>query len=349
VFKNQTPQQLSVLIALVTAVTVLVFYLILLALGQAEMETWAAVALLCAVFVATYYTNFRFIRYFLFRRIKLIYKLIHSSKLPSSFNDKAMDMSKDVIEEVEKEVNEWMIQQTMEQEAVKQESQFRREFIGNVSHELKTPIFNIQGFVHTLLDGGLYDNDINLLYLRRAAKNIERLQHIVDDLETINKLEAGQMVLDLVEFNVRELCDEVFADMEMRARERSIRLIYKDGAAQSFMVRADKENIRQVLTNLIHNSIKYGKEGGVTKASFYDMESYILIEISDNGIGISPEHLKHVFERFYRIDKSRSRDAGGTGLGLSIVKHILEAHKQKVTVRSNKGAGTTFGFTLEKV
>ncbi len=348
-FKNQTPQQLSVIIALITAVTVLVFYLILLSLNLAQMESWAAVALLCAVFGVTYYTNYRFIRYFIFRRIKLIYKLIHSGKLPADFSDAKVDMSQDVIAEVEKEVSDWMVRQNMEAEEVIKQSAFRREFVGNVSHELKTPIFNIQGFILTLLDGGLYDNNINLMYLRRAAKNVERLQAIVEDLETISKLEAGQMVLDLVEFDVHELCQEVFGDLEMRARERNIRMVFKEGAGQHFMVRADKESIRQVFTNLIHNSIKYGKEGGVTKLSFYDMESYILIEVSDNGIGISPENLKHVFERFYRVDKSRSRDAGGTGLGLSIVKHIVEAHKQKVTVRSTHGQGTTFGFTLEKV
>lgn len=156
------------------------------------------------------------------------------------------------------------------------------------------------------------------------------------------------MVLDLREFDIHDLTDEVFADLEMRAVERNIRLMYKDGANQHFRVRADKESIRQVLINLVHNSIKYGREGGMTKISFYDMETYVLVEISDNGIGIQPEHLTHVFDRFYRVDKSRSRDAGGTGLGLSIVKHIIEAHKQTVTVRSTVGQGSTFGFTLEK-
>jgi two-component system phosphate regulon sensor histidine kinase PhoR len=185
-------------------------------------------------------------------------------------------------------------------------------------------------------------------YLQRAAKNVDRLQAIVEDLETINKLESGQMILDLREFDIHNLADEVYADLEMRARERNIRLTYKEGANQHFYVRADKESIRQVLINLVHNSIKYGKEGGVTKISFYDVESYILVEISDNGIGIDAEHLNHVFDRFFRADKHRSREAGGTGLGLSIVKHIIEAHKQTINVRSTQGQGSTFGFTLEK-
>ena len=156
------------------------------------------------------------------------------------------------------------------------------------------------------------------------------------------------MMLDLREFDLKDLTDEVFEDLEMRAAERKIKLNYKDGANQNWRVKADKESIRQVLINLVHNSIKYGKESGLTKISFYDLENYLLVEVSDNGLGIAEGHLNHVFDRFYRIDKSRSRDAGGTGLGLSIVKHIIEAHHQTINVRSTAGQGSTFGFTLEK-
>jgi two-component system phosphate regulon sensor histidine kinase PhoR len=184
--------------------------------------------------------------------------------------------------------------------------------------------------------------------LQRAAKNVERLQIIVEDLETINKLEAGQMILDISEFDVHELAEEVYADLEMKAAERGIRLTFKEGASQHFRVKADKESIRQVLINLVHNSLKYGKDGGNTKISFYDLESYVLVEVSDNGLGIEDEHLPHLFDRFFRVDKHRSREAGGTGLGLSIVKHIIEAHQQTINVRSTVGQGTTFGFTLEK-
>jgi two-component system phosphate regulon sensor histidine kinase PhoR len=257
-------------------------------------------------------------------------------------------MTKSVLDDVEREVGEWADKQEHELEELERLATYRRRFIGDVSHELKTPIFNVQGFIHTLLDGALHDSSVNMLYLQRAAKNIERLQMIVEDLETINKLEAGQMILDLQEFDLHELTDEVYADLEMRASERNIRLTYKEGANQRFRIRADKESIRQVLMNLVHNSINYGKEGGLTKISFYDMETYVLVEISDNGIGITPEHLSHVFDRFYRVDKHRSREAGGTGLGLSIVKHIIEAHKQTINVRSSVGQGSTFGFTLEK-
>ena len=311
---------------------------------------WSEMALLfVAASLVAFVVNYYLIRYYIFRRIKLIYKIIHRRKFPPEFKAENLDMSANILDNVEKEVDEWAEQNSREIEELERLATYRRRFIGDVSHELKTPIFNIQGFVHTLLDGALHDPEVNVQYLKRAAKNVDRLQVIVEDLETINKLESGQMVLELQEFDIHELANEVFTDLEIRARERNIKLTFKEGASQHFQVRADKESIRQVLINLVHNSIKYGTEGGATKLSFYDLESYVLVEVSDSGIGIVEEHLKHVFDRFYRIDKSRSRDAGGTGLGLSIVKHIVEAHKQTINVRSAVGQGSTFGFTLEKV
>ncbi|HLP95348.1 MAG TPA: ATP-binding protein [Saprospiraceae bacterium] len=347
-FKNQTPQQLSFFIAGISAAAMAALLLILKAFTFLNV-TWPEVlGLFVLAFAVAFVANYYLVRYFIFRRIKLIYKIIHRQKLPSEFRAGNLDMTKNVLDDVEREVGEWAAKQESELEELERLATYRRRFIGDVSHELKTPIFNVQGFIHTLLDGALYDSNVNLQYLQRAAKNIERLQMIVEDLETINKLEAGQMILDLQEFDLHDLTDEVYADLEMRAHERNIRLTYKEGANQRFRIRADKESIRQVLMNLVHNSIKYGKEGGLTKISFYDMETYVLVEISDNGIGITPEHLSHVFDRFYRVDKHRSREAGGTGLGLSIVKHIIEAHKQTINVRSSVGQGSTFGFTLEK-
>lgn len=317
-------------------------------LGMMRISWLDHLSLLAGVFVVTFVANFYLIRYYIFRRIKLIYKVIHHHKLPADFKADKIDMSKNILQNIEQEVDEWAEQHDREFEELERLAIYRRQFIGDVSHELKTPIFNIQGFVHTLLDGAIHDPAVNIQYLNRAAKNVDRLQSIVEDLETINKLEAGQMVLDLQEFDLHDLTDEVFADLEMRAKERNVRLAYKEGAHQHYRVRADKESIRQVLINLVHNSIKYGRQDGLTKVSFYDMENFVLLEISDNGIGIKTEHLSHVFDRFYRVDKSRSRDAGGTGLGLAIVKHIIEAHKQTINARSNVGQGSTFGFTLEK-
>jgi len=347
-FKNQTPQQLSVYIAAISAFAITLLAMLFNQIGIATVN-WTDLGLMfVAVFSVVFLAGYQFIRYYIFRRIKLIYKIIHRHKLPSDFKAGKLDMSKNILENVEKEVDEWAEQNDREIEELERLATYRRRFIGDVSHELKTPIFNIQGFIHTLLDGALHDPQVNMQYLQRAAKNVDRLQAIVEDLETINKLEAGQMILDLREFDLHNLVDEVYADLEMRAHERNIRLTFKEGANQHFRVRADKESIRQVLINLVHNSIKYGKEGGVTKISFYDMETYMLVEVSDNGIGIDPEHLNHVFDRFFRADKHRSREAGGTGLGLSIVKHIIEAHKQTINVRSTQSQGSTFGFTLEK-
>ncbi len=348
-FKNQTPQQLSLYMASFSAIALSLLMALLWSMGMMRITWMDELLLLTGVFLVTFVTNFYLIRYYIFRRIKLIYKIIHRHRLPAGFKKAStIDMSKNILEDVEQEVDQWAEQNDQEFEELERLASYRRHFIGDVSHELKTPIFNIQGFIHTLLDGAIHDPEVNMRYLNRAAKNVDRLQSIVEDLETINKLEAGQMVLDLQEFDLHELTDEVFSDLEMRANERNVRLAYKDGANQHYRVRADKESIRQVLMNLIHNSIKYGRQDGLTKVSFYDMENFILLEISDNGIGIDPANLSHVFDRFYRVDKSRSRDAGGTGLGLAIVKHIIEAHKQTVKVRSNVGEGSTFGLTLEK-
>ncbi len=192
------------------------------------------------------------------------------------------------------------------------------------------------------------DPQVNRPYLERAAKNLERLTTIVEDLESISKYESGELVLDMQAFDLRKLAEEVFEDMEFKASPRNIRLEFKEGLGATCRVRADRESVRQVLMNLVSNSIKYGIPNGRTKMGYYDMDRNVLIEIADNGIGIQEDKLKHVFDRFYRVDESRSRDQGGTGLGLAIVKHIVEAHHQTITVRSTPNLGSTFGFTLEK-
>ncbi|TNE69653.1 MAG: sensor histidine kinase [Bacteroidetes bacterium] len=348
-FKNQSPQQLTFWASLSSSAAITILILVLSKLTGLFDLSWIALALVFGlVFVVSFLGNYFFIRYYIFRKIKLIYKIIHRHKLPTDFKADKVKMGDNIFDEIDEEVNQWARARTRELDELEKLATYRRQFIGDVSHELKTPIFNIQGFIHTLLDGAIDDPEVNIKYLKRAGKNIERLQAIVEDLETINKIESGQMILDLREFDIRELTDEVFADLELKARERKIKLTYKEGANQHFRVRADKESIRQVLINLVQNSIKYGREGGTTKVSFYDMASYILLEVSDNGIGVTPQDLPHVFDRFFRVDKSRSRDAGGTGLGLSIVKHIMEAHKQTINVRSTYGQGSTFGLTLEK-
>jgi two-component system, OmpR family, phosphate regulon sensor histidine kinase PhoR len=347
--KNQTPLQISLVAALTSAACITLVISLLEKTSLLNISTLGLVIIFFLIFLVDLIANYFYVRFYIFRKIKLIYKIIHRHKSPNNFKADKMEMKTDILDNVEKEVDEWAENHNKEMEALEQLSAYRRQFIGDVSHELKTPIFNVQGFIHTLMDGALHDPKVNMQYLQRAASNIDRLEKIVEDLENINKLETGQLVLDMREFFLHDLTDEVFADLEIRAARKNIKLAYKENTHQNFKVRADKEAIRQVLINLCHNSIKYGKENGLTKISFYDMDTFVLVEVSDNGIGIAEDDLKHVFDRFYRVDKSRSRDAGGTGLGLSIVKHIIEAHKQTINVRSTDGQGSTFGFTIEKL
>lgn len=347
--KNPTPQQIALFTGLYICLLVTAVGIVLLgmgALGLPKIVTYLLGPL--AVFLASYWVTIYYLKKYIYRKIKLIYKTIHKHKRSPEEKTNSIDIESDIIGEVEKEVEEWAITREAEINKHNAWAEYRRTYIGDISHELKTPIFNIQGYLHTLLDGALYDNEINHSFLKRAAKNVERLHTIVEDLSAISRLESGNLVLDTVSFDIKELAQEVFEDLEIKATQKEVSLSFKEGADHNFRVRADIDSVRQVLTNLLHNSIKYGKTNGRTKIGFYDMESNILIEVADNGIGIPKEHLDHVFDRFYRVDKSRSRAQGGSGLGLSIVKHIIDAHKQTINVRSATNLGSTFGFTLEK-
>jgi len=224
---------------------------------------------------------------------------------------------------------------------------YRKEYLGNVSHELKTPVFNIQGYVDTLINGGLSDPLVNVDYLKRAEKSIDRLIHIIDDLETITQLESGELNLDFDDFDIAHLCKDIYSALELNAAKRNIKLELDKKYDKPVNVLADKFRIRQVLVNLITNSIKYGKDNGTTLVSLNYLNDDVVIEIKDDGDGIAKSHLPRIFERFYRIDKGRSREQGGTGLGLAIVKHIIEAHEKSIIVKSYIGKGTTFTFSLK--
>jgi two-component system, OmpR family, phosphate regulon sensor histidine kinase PhoR len=301
------------------------------------------------LFWVQYFLFKYFIEKFIYDKIKLIYKTIHSSKLTRETKKEILGSRKgNVIAQVEKEVLEWAIEHEKEMDEMKKLEEYRQQFLANVSHELKTPLFNIQGFTLSLLDGGLEDPSINRNYLLKTEKNVDRMITIVEDLEVISRLESGEIRPVFTRFAIFSLISEVLEFLEPKANQRNIRFIMKNEPGSMLMVYADKERIRQVLVNLIDNSIKYGKEGGRTKLSLYDMDENVLIEISDDGIGIDEEHISRLFERFYRVDKHRSRSAGGSGLGLAIVKHIIEAHGQTVNVRSADGVGSTFSFTLKK-
>ncbi len=245
-------------------------------------------------------------------------------------------------------MKEWSEERKEEIEQLEKLENYRKEYLGNVSHELKTPIFNIQGYISTLADGGLDDPKINRDYLHRAMNSIDRMIAIVEDLQTITQLEKGELEIEEERFDIVALAKDTIDAQDLKAKEKKISLELANDSSQQMFVLGDRFRIRQVIVNLIVNSVKYGKENGKTTIKISDTGEKIIMEVSDTGIGIPKEHLPRIFERFYRADKSRSREQGGTGLGLSIVKHILEAHGQTISVMSTEGAGSVFSFTLKK-
>ncbi len=281
------------------------------------------------------------------KSINPIFRTIHDITLSQRDLRRKID-SGEITTELDSEVQMWTKNQTAEIKKLKQMEKYRKDFLGNVSHEMKTPIFNIQGYILTLLDGGLEDKKINKLYLERTEKSVNRLITIVDDLESISRLESREFKLRFEKFNIVKLVEEIFEAEEMLARKFNIKLEFASNYSKGIKVKGDKERITEAIGNLIANSIKYGKNNGKTKVSFREEGKLIIVEVSDNGIGINEEDLPRIFERFFRVDKSRSRDSGGTGLGLSIVKHVIQAHKQSIDVSSIPGKGTEFAFTLEK-
>jgi len=244
------------------------------------------------------------------------------------------------------ESNSYLSNKEKELELLKTTEKYRREFIGNVSHELKTPIFNIQGYVETLIDGALYDKSVNKKYLSRASKSIDRLIYIIKDLETISQLESSELSLEISHWNLKDLINDQIDQFEVQSRKKHIKFIH-DQKSTNIKVYADKGKIAQVLANLMSNSIKYGKKHGSTRIAMHQTKDTCSVIVRDTGIGIPEKHLNRLFDRFYRVDKSRSRDQGGTGLGLAIVKHIIEAHNQNIYVKSTVGRGTEFLFTIQ--
>ena len=282
---------------------------------------------------------------FIYKRVKKIYddvSLLDSTTLRNQ--PITTDMAT-----LTQDVQKFARDKKIEIETLKVREEYRREFLGNVSHELKTPLFTVQGYLSTLLDGAMNDKTIRKKYLERAEKGVERLIHIVKDLDMITKLEAGDMNLEYSEFNIIDVVQNVFDLLEMKADEKNIMLMFDMKYTKPVMVWADQEKIQQVVTNLVMNSIKYGKENGTTEVSIEDLvNNKIIVRITDNGEGIQKQYVPRLFERFFRVDKSGARSEGGSGLGLSIVKHIIEAHHQKIYVESKYGYGSEFSFTLEK-
>ncbi len=301
----------------------------------------AAILLYALCFVIIQYRVERFI----YKQVKKIYNDV-SLLDASTLHPKQITTD---MESLTREVEKFAENKKLEIETLKVREAYRKEFMGNVAHELKTPLFTVQGYVLTLLDGAMKDKSVRKKYLQRASKGVDRLIYIVKDLDMITKLEMGDLVLNMEKFNIIELVQNVFDLLEMKAAKKNITLTFDRPYTNSIFVKADKERIQQALTNLIVNSIKYGKDSGTTEVSIEDLiKNKVIIRITDNGEGIAKENITRIFERFFRVDKSGSRKEGGSGLGLSIVKHIIEAHKEKIYVESELGVGSEFSFTLEK-
>ncbi|MFM9909594.1 MAG: sensor histidine kinase [Chitinophagaceae bacterium] len=340
--KNLSPRQLAAFTAVLLSVPIsLGIYLIT---NNWIIGLFSFIIVFAGSFGLIIFTLERFI----YRKIKLIYKLIHQTKATrrEEVYFKYILPQKS-IDEVREDVEAWGEKQKREIEVLQKNEIYRKEFLQNLAHEFKTPIFAIQGYVDTLLNGAMDDETVSRKFLEKASKNTNRLVNLVNDLDEISKLERGEQLLYKQNFIIQELILEVFDALSIKTQGKNIHASIKKECEGPITVFADKEKIKQVIDNLVENSSKYGKENGIIDASIYRTDDHhVLIEISDNGIGIEGEHLHRIFERFYRTDAARSRDKGGTGLGLAICKHLIEAHGETIHVRSTPEVGTTIGFTL---
>ncbi len=341
--QNLTPKQLSAFTALVisTSVAIGIFFL---------SSSWKyGLGALLLVFSGSYLLIQLILEKFIYRKIKLIYKFIHQTKATRKEEVYfKYILPKKSIDEVHEDVERWGNKQTEEIELLRKNEAFRKEFLQNLSHEFKTPIFAIQGYIDTLLNGAMDDLKVRKRFLENTERNVERLVNLVNDLDEISKLERGEQLLLKQNFVIQDLIREVFESLSINMHDKNMRTGIKKGCEYPTLVFADKEKIRMVLLNLVENASKYGKQNGSITASIYKTDGrHVLVEITDDGIGIEEEHLQRIFERFYRTDSARSRDKGGTGLGLAICKHIIEAHDQAIHVRSTPDIGTSIGFTLE--
>ncbi len=341
-----SPRQTAIYIALISSLLVAAGILITNLLIRQGTILIALIAGLL-IFIVVFLFSSTYINRIIQEKIIPLYRTIQNVSITKKNLTSDLE-DKDILKAVKKDVILWAKRKTLEIAQLQQLEKYRREYLGNVSHELKTPLFNIQGYVLTLLDGGLEDKSVNRLYLERAEKSINRLISIINDLESISRLESGELKLEMKKFDLIKLFEESFEIHEMMAAERGIKLKFTGKTDKPIYVIADRKRILETINNLISNSIKYGIKNGITKVDFIDIAENIMIEVNDNGIGIESKDIPRIFERFYRTDKSRSREMGGTGLGLSIVKHIIEAHEQTINVRSVVGQGSTFSFTLKK-
>ena len=343
--KFSSHKNTAIIIAIFTSALSVIFQLLIIDRGFNDV--WKLITITSLVFfIIVYIVVLYLLKKTIKEKIKPILKTIKQVEKTQTYFENNHLEEKDIIAEIEKDVEIWANSKTQEIAQLKLMEKYRKEFLGNVFHELKTPIFNIQGYISTLLDGGLEDNNINRRFLVRADKSIDRMISIVEDLNSISNLEASELKINDDTFDITELINEVIELQENRMLKKKIKVRFSN--SNRIPVKGDKKLIMQVVTNLVVNSINYGKENGETNIIIEETNKTVKLIISDNGIGIKKEHLPRLFERFYRVDKSRSKDSGGTGLGLAICKHIIEAHNQNIFVESEYEKGTKFYFQLDK-
>lgn len=345
--KELTPKGIAIRVAFLIATTVVVSLFLGLLFSDCNLPFYLFLLLFIITLLTSYFGFLYALEKFIYRKIKLIYRTIHNQKLKKDGEIDEINVNENIIQKVQQDVLDWAKTNQQEITRLKTSENFRREFVGNVSHELKTPIFNIQGYLLTLIEGGMDDPTINKDYLVKANNSVERMIDIIEDLDEITKLESGRLSMKIEKTDIVEVVKEVVDSLEERINKVGVTVKIQT-QDKSIWVMADARKISQVLINLIINAIKYGKINGTIRIKFFDMHDNILIEVADDGEGIEAHHLPRLFERFYRTDKGRARENGGSGLGLSIVKHIVEAHKQTINVRSTVGVGSTFSFTLKK-
>jgi two-component system phosphate regulon sensor histidine kinase PhoR len=342
--KNLSPKKLAAFTALILSVPI--------SLGIYVLEGQWLVGLVSfvVIFLGSYLLIFSIVQNFIYRKIKLIYKIINQTKATRREETYyKYILPQKSIDEVREDVEDWARQRSREVDVLKRNEAYRRDFLQNLSHEFKTPVFAIQGYIDTLLNGALENPEVNRRFLEKAGKNVERLANLIQDLDAISKLERGELKLNRQNFVIQDVIREAFESLSIKAEAAGIDFSFKKGCEKPVVVYADKEKVLQVVCNLIDNAIKYGKEGGHIIASIYNTDDKtILVEISDNGIGIPEKYLDRIFERFYRTSGGRNKDVKGSGLGLAICKHIIEAHGHTIHVRSKVDVGTTIGFTMDR-
>ena len=340
--KNLSPKQLAALTALLLAT------LIALSIYLLFSNTKWSITYFIVSFIGIYFLMDQILEYFIYRKIKLIYKLISQTK--ASNREEAYQkyvLPQKGIDDVREDVEAWAAQKTKEIQDLQSNEAFRKEFLQNLSHEIKTPIFAIQGYLELLGDGAMDDPITGTKFVQQAQSNVQRLVQLLSDVDAITNLEINKDPILKQAFVIQDIISEAVNNLSVKWIKKNIQFQFKKGSESSISVFADKNKIYQVIVNILSNAAKYGKIDGQITASVYKMEDQkILIEISDDGIGIAEEHLPRLFERFYRTDDARAREIGGTGLGLAICKHIIEAHGETIHVRSKVSVGTTFGFTL---